>query len=61
MKKLVENYTNEYQFNGSVLIQKDSKVIYRKSFGVAERDFNSPITNDTKYQVFSLSKPLKQF
>lgn len=54
--KLVGDYAGQHQFNGTVLIQKDSKVIYHKSFGVAERAFNSPITNDTKYQVCSFTK-----
>jgi len=56
IKELVESYANQHQFNGTVLIQKDSRVIYHKSFGVAERAFNSPITNDTKYQVCSFTK-----
>ncbi|MDN3691967.1 serine hydrolase domain-containing protein [Chryseobacterium tructae] len=56
VKQLVENYASEHQFNGTVLIQKDSKTIYHKSFGVAERSFNSPTTNDTRYQVCSITK-----
>ncbi|AZA84721.1 hypothetical protein C1637_18215 [Chryseobacterium lactis] len=54
--QFVEKYALENQFNGTVLIQKDSKIIYHKSFGVAERSFNSPTTNDTKYQVCSITK-----
>jgi CubicO group peptidase (beta-lactamase class C family) len=53
---LIETYAKEHQFNGSVLIQKNSKIIYHKSFGLAERSFDSPITNDTKYQVCSITK-----
>lgn len=56
IKELVESYASQHQFNGTVLIQKDSKVICHKSFGVAERAFNSSITNDTKYQVCSFTK-----
>lgn len=56
IKQMVETYAAEHQFNGTVLIQKDSKIIYHKSFGVAERSFNSPITNDTKYPVCSITK-----
>ncbi|WP_410479097.1 serine hydrolase [Pedobacter psychrodurus] len=56
IKNLVESYANQHQFNGTVLIQKDSTVIYHKSFGVAERAFNSPITNETRYQVCSFTK-----
>lgn len=56
VKDFVESYAAQHQFNGTVLIQKDSKTIYHKSFGVAERAFNSPITNDTRYQVCSFTK-----
>lgn len=56
INKLVEDYAVQNQFNGTVLIQKDHKVIYHKSFGVAERSFNSPVTNETKYQVCSITK-----
>lgn len=56
IKQLVGNYANEHQFNGTVLIQKNSKIIYHKSFGVAERSFNSLTTNNTRYQVCSITK-----
>lgn len=53
---MIEDYAAKNQFNGTVLVQKDSKIIYHKSFGVAERSFNSPVTNDTRYQVCSITK-----
>ncbi|ALL05728.1 hypothetical protein AQ505_09625 [Pedobacter sp. PACM 27299] len=53
---LVEIYAKQHQFNGTVLVQKNSKIVYHKSFGIAERAFNSPITNNTKYQVCSITK-----
>lgn len=56
INNLVESYAKVHQFNGTVLVQKNSKVVYHKSFGVAERAFNSAVTNDTKYQVCSITK-----
>lgn len=56
IKKMVETYAAQHDFNGTVLIQKDSKTVYHKSFGVAERAFNSPLTNQTRYQVCSFTK-----
>lgn len=53
---LIESYAVKNQFNGTVLVQQHSKIIYHKSFGIAERSFNSPIKNDTKYQVCSITK-----
>lgn len=54
--QFIESYAAQHQFNGTVLIQKDSKITYHKSFGVAERAFHSPITNDTRYPVCSITK-----
>ena len=54
--KFVDKYAAENQFNGTVLIQKGKNIIYHKSFGVAERSFDSPLTNETKYQVCSITK-----
>lgn len=56
INKLVEDYAVQNQFNGTVLIQKGQKIIYHKSFGVAERSFSTPVTNETKYQVCSITK-----
>lgn len=53
---LIESYAAAHQFNGTVLVQHHSKIVYHKSFGVAERAFNTLIKNDTKYQVCSLTK-----
>ncbi|PQA97764.1 hypothetical protein B0A69_00015 [Chryseobacterium shigense] len=54
--RMIEDYATQNQFNGTVLVQKDSKIIYHKSFGIAERSFNSPVTNHTQYQVCSITK-----
>ncbi|RZK72948.1 MAG: class A beta-lactamase-related serine hydrolase, partial [Pedobacter sp.] len=56
IKKVVESYAAQHDFNGTVLIQKDSKTVYHKSFGIAERAFNSPLTNQSRYQVCSFTK-----
>lgn len=56
MSHLIDTYAAKNQFNGTVLVQKNSKIIYHKSYGVAERSFNSPVTNDTKYQICSITK-----
>ncbi|NTD97634.1 beta-lactamase family protein [Agrobacterium tumefaciens] len=56
IKNFISNYADQQQFNGTILIKKDSQVIYHQSFGVAERSFNSPIKNNTKYQICSITK-----
>ncbi|OXA74323.1 hypothetical protein B0A67_00640 [Flavobacterium aquidurense] len=56
ISKMVDEYAVKNQFNGTVLVQNNHKIIYHKSFGVAERSFNSKVTNETKYQVCSITK-----
>ena len=47
MTKIVENK----QFNGSVLVAEDGKVIYKKGFGYANMDWKIPNTPDTKFRI----------
>jgi len=44
------------QFNGSVLVAERGKVIYRKSFGYANLEWNIPNTLDTKFRIGSITK-----
>ncbi|SHE79471.1 serine hydrolase domain-containing protein [Pedobacter caeni] len=56
LHKLISNYANEHQFNGTILVQKGKKITYHQSFGLAERAFNTPLSNNTNYQVCSITK-----
>ena len=47
MTKIVENR----QFNGSILVAENGKVIYKKGFGYANMD-----TPDTKFRIGSITK-----
>jgi len=43
-------------FNGSVLVAKDNKIIYKKSFGPANREWDVPNSPDTKFKLGSITK-----
>ena len=43
-------------FSGAVLLAKDGKVIYKKAFGIANKDFNAPNRVDTKFNLGSMNK-----
>ena len=48
---------NDYRiFNGAVLVAENGKVIYKKAFGPAHREWDVPNTVDTKYIIGSISK-----
>jgi hypothetical protein len=47
LQSFIKDYTLKHNFNGTILIKKDSKVVYHNSFGVANREFNVPFSNET--------------
>jgi D-alanyl-D-alanine carboxypeptidase len=53
---LIEDYANKKNFNGTVLIYKDKKVIYEKGLGLANRQFGIPNKIDTKFKIASITK-----
>ena len=54
--RLVNVYYLNGVFNGAVLVSQKGKVIYKKAFGVADREWNIPVTVDSKFKIASLSK-----
>src|SRR5450432_1393874 len=53
----VLNYMHrKYFFDGVVLVAKKDSVIYRKAFGMANRDWNVENRMDTKFRLGSMSK-----
>lgn len=52
----VAGYAKEHNFNGTILIQKNGAIRYARSFGLANRSFQVPNTNQTKYKIASITK-----
>src|SRR6185436_14293187 len=44
------------QFNGTVLVAEDGKVVYKGGFGLANMEWNIPNTPDTKFRLGSITK-----
>ena len=53
---LIQAYNDLGQFNGSVLVAERGKVIYKKGFGLANREWNIPNKPDTKFRLGSITK-----
>jgi CubicO group peptidase (beta-lactamase class C family) len=53
---LVSRLAAADRFSGTVLFAKDGKVLYSKAVGVANRDFDAPVTLDTKFNLGSMNK-----
>jgi CubicO group peptidase (beta-lactamase class C family) len=56
LDELLGLYQEYGQFNGSVLIAKEGKVIYKKGFGMANMEWDIPNTPDTKFRLGSITK-----
>lgn len=52
----IRPYTDTKNFNGTVLVAKNNRIIYHKAFGLADQDFNIPNTTATVYHIASVSK-----
>lgn len=53
---LLKQYNDYGQFNGSILVAENGKVIYKKGFGMANMEWNIPNQPDTKFRIASITK-----
>lgn len=53
---LVSLYNKYGQFNGSVLVADNGKVLFQKGFGLANMEWNIPNAPDTKFRLGSITK-----
>jgi CubicO group peptidase (beta-lactamase class C family) len=56
LDKLISAYADYGQFNGSVLVAEQGKVIYKKGFGLANMEWNIPNQPGTKHRLGSITK-----
>ncbi|MCK4226091.1 serine hydrolase [candidate division WOR-3 bacterium] len=54
--ELMKIYYDYGQFNGTVLVAENGKVIYEKGFGLANMEWNIPNEPDTKFRLGSITK-----
>lgn len=54
--KLMKNYAKYDQFNGSILVADKGKIIYKKGFGFANKEWEIPNQTDTKHRLGSITK-----
>lgn len=54
--QLMKQYSDYGQFNGSVLVAENGKVIYKKGFGMANLEWNVSNQPDTKFRIASVTK-----
>ena len=57
INELMSAYADNEQFNGTILIKKGENFIYKKAFGLANREWDIRNTIDTKFLFGSIGKP----
>lgn len=50
-------YAENGQFNGTILVKKGEKIIYKNTFGCANREWNIQNTIESKFLIGSIGKP----
>ncbi len=54
--EIIQVYTGQGRFQGSVLVARDGEVIYRKAFGSADIDRGIDNTPETRHRIGSIAK-----
>lgn len=56
LDSILHKYHKNLQLNGTVLVAKEGKVLYQKSFGMADISMKISNSSDTKFSIGSLTK-----
>jgi CubicO group peptidase (beta-lactamase class C family) len=55
-RQVVQPYVDAQMFMGSVLVAKNEKVIFSKSYGMADLEWNVPNSSKTRFNIASITK-----
>ena len=56
LDKFMAQYADCCAFTGTVLVSDHDKVIFKKGYGLANREWNVPNTPDVKFRLGSITK-----
>jgi len=56
MDQIVRSYSDSHQFMGSVLVAQGDKIVFEKSYGDANLEWNIPDDSSTKFRIGSMTK-----
>jgi CubicO group peptidase (beta-lactamase class C family) len=54
---LLKTYYKQGLFDGSVLVARKGEIVYKNAYGIANREWDVPMTTETKFKIGSISKP----
>ena len=56
---VLQRYIDDDKFAGlSALVARRGKVVYRRNFGAKDKTSGAPITDDTIFRIYSMTKPI---
>ena len=55
-QQVVQPYADAQMFMGSVLVARNGKIIFSKSYGMADLEWNVPNSSTTRFNIASLTK-----
>lgn len=56
LDECLQEYVNEKNFSGAILVVRENRVVVSKGYGFADREKQIPIEADTKFRICSLTK-----
>ena len=61
IEALIRSFEAREHFSGVVLVAQNEEVLFRKAYGLANREWEVPNTVDTKFRIGSLTKQFTSF
>jgi len=58
MDNIVQDYVQRKIFTGSILVARDGKIVFDKSYGSANLEWDIPNSPTTKFRIASLTKQI---
>jgi len=55
-QQVMQPYVDAQMFMGSVLVAKDGKVVFSKSYGMADLEWSVPNSSTTRFNIASMTK-----
>jgi CubicO group peptidase (beta-lactamase class C family) len=56
LEAYIAGYAEAHDFNGTILVEKQGRISYEKSFGKGNFEFQVPATPRTRYRIASITK-----
>jgi CubicO group peptidase (beta-lactamase class C family) len=56
VNQVVDSCVTNRNFNGAILIAKNGKIVYLRYTGLANRHYQIPFSDETRFQIFSVTK-----